>query len=58
MHTPRSPLPCSSIELLHLNCSNRVLAHLPYMIALDHSKKAVVLAIRWGECWARAALPS
>ena len=26
--------------------SNRVLAHLPYMIALDHAKRAVVLAIR------------
>ncbi len=35
------------IELLHLNCSNRVLAHLPYMVALDHSRRAVVLAIRW-----------
>ena len=30
--------------------SNRVLAHLPYMIALDHAKRAVVLAIRWGAC--------
>uniref|UniRef100_A0A1D1ZLV4 sn-1-specific diacylglycerol lipase n=2 Tax=Auxenochlorella protothecoides TaxID=3075 RepID=A0A1D1ZLV4_AUXPR len=36
----------STIELLHLNCSNRMLAHLPYLIALDHVKKAVVLAIR------------
>jgi hypothetical protein len=36
----------SSVELLHLNCSNRVLSHLPYMIALDHSRQAVVLAIR------------
>lgn len=35
-----------SIDLLHLNCSNRVLAHLPYMLALDHSKRAVVIAIR------------
>lgn len=26
--------------------SNRVLAHLPYLIALDHAKRAVVLAIR------------
>lgn len=39
----------STIELLHLNCSNRMLAHLPYLIALDHVKKAVVLAIRCGE---------
>lgn len=36
----------AGIELLHLNCSNRVLAHLPYMIALDHTRQAVVLAIR------------
>lgn len=27
-------------------CSNRVLAHLPYMVVLDHGKKAVVIAIR------------
>ncbi|KAL4421634.1 hypothetical protein ABPG75_010925 [Micractinium tetrahymenae] len=36
----------ASVELLHLNCSNRVLAHLPYMICLDHGKHAVVVAIR------------
>lgn len=35
-----------SLELLHLNCSNRVLAHLPYLIALDHAERAVVLSIR------------
>lgn len=40
-----------SVELLHLNCSNRVLSHLPYLIALDHTKRAVVLAIRWVEGW-------
>jgi hypothetical protein len=40
-----------SIELLFLNCSNRVLAHLPYLIALDYSKRAVVLAIRWVGGW-------
>jgi len=34
------------VQLLHLNCSNAVLTHLPYMIALDHRKKAVVLAVR------------
>lgn len=33
-------------EIIHLNCSNRVLSHLPYLIALDHSEKAVVIAIR------------
>lgn len=37
----------SGVELLHVNCSNTVLAHLPYLIALDHSRRAVVLAIRW-----------
>ena len=36
----------SSVELLHLNCSNRMLAHLPYLIALHHTRKSVVLAIR------------
>lgn len=36
----------SAIELLHLNCSNRMLAHLPYLIALDHARKTVVLAVR------------
>jgi hypothetical protein len=35
-----------SVEILHLNCSNRVLSHLPYLIALDHAEKAVVLALR------------
>lgn len=35
-----------SVELLHLNCSNRVLAHLPYLIALDHERRAVVIAVR------------
>ena len=34
------------IELLHINCSNRVLAHLPYLIALDHAEHAVVIALR------------
>lgn len=34
------------IEIIHLNCSNRVLSHLPYLIALDHSERAVVVAIR------------
>ena len=35
-----------SVEILHLNCSNRVLAHLPYLIALDHAEHAVVIAVR------------
>lgn len=35
-----------SIELLHLNFSNAVLTHLPYMVALDHAHKKVVLSIR------------
>lgn len=34
------------VELLHLNCSNRVLAHLPYLVALDHKEQAVVIALR------------
>ena len=35
-----------SVELLHLNCSNRVLAHIPYLIALDHAERAVVISLR------------
>jgi uncharacterized membrane protein YgcG len=35
-----------SVEILHLNCSNRVLSHLPYLIALDHAERAVVIALR------------
>lgn len=34
------------VEILHLNCSNRVLSHLPYLIALDHAERAVVISIR------------
>ncbi|EFN60123.1 expressed protein, partial [Chlorella variabilis] len=37
---------CSSVEILMVNCSNRVLAHLPYMVVADHGRRAVVLAIR------------
>ena len=39
------------------NASNIVMAHLPFLIALDHQKKAVVLAIRGtisiagAQCW-------
>jgi hypothetical protein len=33
-------------ELLHLNCSNKVLAHLPNLVALDHSRRSVIIAIR------------
>lgn len=35
-----------SIELLHLNASNSVLAHVPYLIALDHNRRCVVIAVR------------
>ena len=35
-----------NIELLYINCSNRVLSHLPYLIALDHNENSVVIAIR------------
>jgi len=34
------------VEILHLNCSNRVLSHIPYLIALDHAERAVVIALR------------
>ena len=50
LHTPpilTRPLP----QLLHLNCSNRVLSHLPYLVALDHGRRAVVLAIRCVGAW-------
>ena len=44
-----SPPFCSSVEILMVNCSNRVLAHLPYMVVADHGRRAVVLAIRCEE---------
>ena len=40
-HRPPTAAPAQ-----HLNCSNSVLAHLPYMISLDHGKRAIVLSIR------------
>eukprot|EP00887_Chlorella_sp_A99_P003991 scaffold11.g3991.t1 len=36
----------SDVDILHLNASNRVLAHLPYALFLDRGRRAVVLAIR------------
>lgn len=46
----------ASVELLHLNCSNRVLSHLPYMIwCVVCGVGSVVLAGGVGACTGKAA---